>query len=132
VIRPALAKDQVVICDRFADSTRIYQGYVGGLLSQTIDQLEAVATDGLMPEVTFVLDVSADVAMSRRKARLSSKGDADDRFEKEDQSFHDKVAKGFRWLCDTYPQRCLLIDGSGKPNAVAVTIRDSLRLRGLI
>jgi dTMP kinase len=132
IIKPALERDQVVLCDRFADSTRIYQGYVGGLPTATIDQLEAVATDGLMPEVTYVLDVTEDVAKTRRQARLATKGDADDRFEKEDQSFHDKVAEGFRRLCEAKPHRCILIDGNGKPNAVAVTIRDSLRLRGLI
>ncbi len=132
VIKPALASNQVVVCDRFADSTRIYQGYVGGLLPETIDQLEAIATDGLMPEVTYVLDVDADVSKTRRKARLSTKDDGDDRFEKEDQSFHDKVSEGFRWLCDTFPKRCILIDGAGKPNTVALTIRDSLRLRGLV
>jgi dTMP kinase len=132
VIRPALAKDQIVICDRFADSTRIYQGYVGGLPMETIDRLEEVATDGLLPRTTYVLDVDARTAKERRQARLAEKGDADDRFEKEGQGFHDRVAEGFRWLCKTYPQRCVLIDGAGKPANVAVMIRDSLRLRGLV
>lgn len=132
VIKPALANNQVVLCDRFADSTRVYQGFVGGLTAETIDQLEAVATDGLLPHVTFVLDVSAKTAQARRQARLSTKGDAEDRFEKEDQSFHDKVAEGFRQLCLSNVQRCMLIDGNGKPKTVALTIRDSLRLRGLV
>ena len=68
VIRPALAKDRIVICDRFADSTRIYQGYVGGLPMETIDSLEAIGTDGVLPRVTYVLDVKAKTAQERRQA----------------------------------------------------------------
>ena len=132
VIRPALARNQIVICDRFADSTRVYQGYVGGLPTATIDRLEQVATDGLLPEVTYVLDVNTYVARDRRLQRLTTKGDGEDRFEKESHDFHDRVADGFRKLCKDNAGRCFLIDGNAKPRNVALTIRDSLRLRGLI
>ncbi len=132
VIKPALERNQIVICDRYADSTRIYQGYVGGVPAATIDQLETVATGGLMPKTTFVLDVSQSTAAKRRAARHSTKNDADDRFEREDDDFHAKVNAGFLRLCEQYPQRCFLIDGNDKPTRIATTIRDSLRLRGLV
>ena len=131
VIAPALKAGKVVVCDRFADSTRIYQGYVGGLPMETIDQLETVATNGVMPAVTIVIDVDRDVADRRRKARLSVKDDADDRFEKENEDFHKKVAEGFRWLCYQYPRRCVPIDGNGKPEKIAQKVRDTVRVFGL-
>ncbi|MFK7792047.1 MAG: dTMP kinase [Devosiaceae bacterium] len=132
VIKPALKAGKIVLCDRFADSTRVYQGYVGGLPDETINRLEAVATAGEKPRITFVLDVDKLVANGRRIARLAEKGDANDRFEREDQSFHDKVGEGFRKLCQNNPERCVLVDGNAKPNAIGVTIRDTLRLRDLI
>ena len=132
VIRPALGDNRIVICDRYADSTRVYQGFVGGLDPDTIANLEKVATDGIMPELTIVLDVTAEAADARRRARLSEKGDADDRFEKEDAVFHEKVREGFRSLCKSEPGRCACIDGSGMPDAVARAIRDLVRQRGLI
>jgi dTMP kinase len=132
VIRPALAAGKVVLCDRYADSTRVYQGYVGGLPADTIDRLESVATDGLLPRITFVLETDQMVANGRRIARLAQKGDANDRFEREDQSFHDKVAEGFRKLCQQQPGRCILTDGNAKPAVISQTIRDTLRLRDLL
>lgn len=131
LIVPSLQAGKVVICDRFADSTRIYQGYVGGLPKETIDQLEHVATNGVLPTTTLVLDVDTETANTRRQARLVTKNDADDRFEKEDAAFHAKVREGFRWLSETFPERCVLIDASGTPDDAAQRIRDSLRLRGL-
>lgn len=131
VIRPALAAGKIVLCDRYADSTRIYQGYVGGLDDETIDRLEAVATDGLMPRVTFVMEVDRMVANGRRLARLSQKGDGNDRFEREDQTFHDKVTEGFDRLCKAQPERCLPTNGNGKPKDVSQSIRDVLRFRDL-
>ena len=132
LIAPALDAGKIVVCDRFADSTRIYQGYVGGIPAETINQLEQVATNGLLPTTTLVLDVDMQTANARRHARLAVKNDADDRFEKEDAAFHAKVREGFRWLCERYPSRCVLIDASGSPDQVGQAIRDALRLRGLV
>lgn len=131
VIKPALANGAIVLCDRFADSTRVYQGYVGGLDAGTIAALEDVATNGLVPRLTFVIDVDPKTAKARRQARKLQKGDADDRFEKESDSFHQKIADGFRTLCEREQARCVLIDGSGKPKAIAQAIRDIARLRGI-
>lgn len=132
VIRPALDKGKTVVCDRYCDSTRIYQGYVSGVPMQTIDKLERVATDGVMPDCTLVFDVSSDVANARRQARLSIKDDGDDRFEREDDDFHAKVAEGFAWLCDAYPGRCVKIDANGSEAEVANLVLAALHKRNLL
>ncbi|MBV6657704.1 MAG: dTMP kinase [Devosiaceae bacterium] len=118
VILPALRAGKTVICDRFADSTRVYQGYVGDIDMKVIDELEAVATQGRMPDITLVFEVSRSVADARRQARVTSKGDADDRFERESAAFHNKVADGFAWLTRTYPDRCHRIDADGSIDEV--------------
>lgn len=132
VIGPALNKGKTVVCDRYCDSTRIYQGYVGGVPMETIDKLERVATNGVMPDCTLVFDVGPDVANARRQARLSTKDDGDDRFEREDGDFHAKVAKGFRWLCDAYPSRCIMIDANGSQDEVANLVLAALHTRNLV
>lgn len=132
VIRPALDQGKTVVCDRYCDSTRIYQGYVSGVPMETIDKLERVATDGVMPDCTLVFDVSSEVANARRHARLSTKDDGDDRFEREDADFHAKVAEGFRWLCDAYPGRCEKIDANGSEAEVANLVLAALHKRNLL
>lgn len=132
VIRPALDKGKTVVCDRYCDSTRIYQGFVGAVPMETIDKLESVATDGVMPDCTLVFDVSADVANARRQARLSVKDDGDDRFERENADFHAKVAEGFRWLCQAYPGRCVKIDADGSEVEVANLVLAALQKRNLL
>ena len=129
VIRPALKNGVLVICDRFADSTRVYQGMVGGLSRQTIDALEVAATEGRMPDLTFVLDVPTDVAAARRTQRLAVKDDAGDRFEQEDEAFHLKVADGYRSLASLFPDRCVLIDASDDEDAVFARIEAVWRQR---
>lgn len=132
VIAPALDAGKSVICDRYCDSTRIYQGYVGGVPMETIDELERVATNGVMPDCTLVFDVSPHVANARRQARLSTKDDADDRFERENADFHRKVAEGFRWLCDAYPGRCVKINADGSEADVTNAVLVALRTRNLL
>lgn len=132
VIAPALDTGKTVVCDRYCDSTRIYQGYVGGVPMETIDRLERVATNGVMPDCTLVFDVSASVANERRQARLSVKEDGDDRFERENEDFHAKVAEGFAWLCDAYPGRCVKIDADGSEAEVANLVLAALLKRNLL
>lgn len=132
VIEPALDRGKTVVCDRYCDSTRIYQGYVGGVPMETIDRLERIATNGIMPDCTLVFDVTSDVANERRRARLAVKDDGDDRFEREDASFHAKVAEGFAWLCDAYPGRCVKIDADGSEAEVANLVLAALHKRNLL
>lgn len=132
VIAPTLSAGTMVICDRYADSTRVYQGFVGGLDSQTIASLEAVAVNGIYPDITFVLDVSPETANQRRLQRLAVKGDGDDRFERENSDFHARVAEGFRRLCQQETERCVLIDSGGNKETIAATILQALRARAIL
>ncbi|MEM1287864.1 MAG: dTMP kinase [Pseudomonadota bacterium] len=128
-ILPALAAGKTVICDRFSDSTRIYQGFVGGLSNQTIDAMEHAVTAGRMPDLTIVFDLSPDVALRRRESRRSSKADGDDRFETESGEFHQKVAEGFRWLAREWPNRCVLIDAEGSEDEVGERVEKAVHYR---
>jgi dTMP kinase len=105
-IRPALAAGTWVVCDRFADSTMAYQGYGQGADRAMIADL--TRRIGLVPDVTFVLDVSAEVAATRMHGR----GAAADRYEREDSAFHSRVAAGFRQIARAEPGRCVLIDAN--------------------
>lgn len=107
VIGPALAAGKIVICDRFADSTVVYQGLARKLPAALVKQMNQIATDGLTPDFTFVLDLDPRIGL----ARVGSRGVLD-RMEQEKLSFHEAVRKGYRQLARKYPKRCILIDAS--------------------
>jgi dTMP kinase len=119
-IRPALASGVWVICDRFADSTRVYQGIVGAVDPRLIGELERITVGATMPDLTFVLDVPAEVGLERAGKR---RGDGDaDRFESEALEFHEKLRAGFRALAKSEPDRCVLIDATAPRSDVAAQI----------
>lgn len=123
VIVPALDEGGAVICDRFSDSTFAYQGYGRGLDLETIRRLNDFATGGLVPDLTVLLDVPSDAGRAR-------KGNEDDAFQREDDSFHDRVNAGYLALARAEPQRWLVLDGTLPPHELAQTIAarvDSLR-----
>jgi dTMP kinase len=106
-IRPALAAGMWVICDRFTDSTRAYQGFGLGVDRVLI---ESLATQiGLDPDLTLVLDVSEETA----RARLASRGLPPDRYEAQAADFHTRIRAGFRTIAAEHPTRCHLIDATG-------------------
>ncbi len=113
-IRPALERGAVVISDRFADSTRIYQGAARGDLRDIVDQLHN-AVIGLEPDLTFVIDMDPAEALRRGLARQSG----EDRFEELGQSFQEQLRDGFHTLVSDNPGRCHMIDGQRDPNAIA-------------
>jgi dTMP kinase len=119
-IRPALERGAWVICDRFADSTRVYQGIVGEVDSRLIDELERITVGDTVPDLTFVLDVPAEVGMERAGKRRGQ-GDAD-RFESETLEFHQKLRAGFLALAKSAPERCVLIDVTAPRQEVATQI----------
>jgi dTMP kinase len=122
-IRPTLAAGTWVVCDRFTDSTMAYQGYGQGADRAMIADLTRMI--GLVPDVTFVLDVSAEVAA----ARVQGRGAEADRYEREDDAFHSRVAAGFREIARTQPERCVLIDANRTEREVhAEMLRAVLRL----
>ena len=106
-IEPALLAGKIVICDRFADSTRVYQGATRGDLRSKVDQLHATMI-GREPDLTLIIDVDPRVALTRGLARNSG----EDRFEDFGLEFQEKLRAGYLKLAEEYPQRCHLVDGN--------------------
>jgi dTMP kinase len=123
VIRPTLDAGQTVVCARFADSTLAYQGFGAGVPLDTLRTLEVAATDGLKPDLTFLLDVPIETGLARK-----APGDVT-RFEAEfDLAFHGRVRDGFLALAATEPGRFVVID-AGRPAAeVAADVADATDL----
>lgn len=113
-IEPALARGATVISDRFADSTRVYQGAARGELRTLVDKLHN-AVIGREPDLTFVIDMDPSEALRRGLARQSG----EDRFEEMGESFQHRLREGFTALVNEYPDRCHLIDGARDPNKIA-------------
>ena len=120
-IRPALEAGRSVVTDRFADSTRVYQGAARGDLRDLVDRLHGL-TIGIEPDRTFVIDIDPATALARGTAR----GGVEDRFESLGLTFQQRLAQGFRALAREYPGRVRLIDGSGAPEDVAARVRAAL------
>lgn len=120
-IRPALAAGKTVISDRFADSTRVYQGAARGDLRGLVDRMHDLAI-GVEPDMTVVIDLDPATALGRGTAR----GGAEDRFESLGLDFQQRLAQGFRDLADEFPARVRLIDGTGSPDQVAARVRAAL------
>src|SRR5215471_12955357 len=116
-IEPALAQGMWVISDRFIDSTRVYQGALGRLDPRFIRALERVTVGDLRPDLTFVLDVPAEVGLARASKR---RGDgAADRFEAESRAFHEALREAYGRLARDEPRRLVMIDGTQPKAAVA-------------
>jgi dTMP kinase len=105
VIKPALEAGQIVLCDRFADSTLVYQGLTRGLGLETMTQLNAFAAGGIKPQLTFVLDGAPELLAERRAKR-----GVEDRFELEGLEFQQQVRAGFLTLAQAEPERIKLIE----------------------
>jgi dTMP kinase len=117
-IAPALARGAWVICDRFIDSTRIYQGVLGNVDRRIIRALERATVGETMPVLTFVLDVPVEVGF----ARVSGRGQEKDRFESEEIEFHIQLREAFLDLARDEPQRCVVIDAAQSQDVVASRI----------
>jgi dTMP kinase len=126
-IAPALAAGKWVVCDRFADSTRVYQGALGQVDRRLIKGLERVSIGALLPDLTLILDVPVEVALERLALRRGSA--APDRFEAENVEFHQKLREAFRALVADEPERCVIIDASVPRVQVAKDIWDTVQAR---
>jgi dTMP kinase len=142
LLRPALAAGDLVICERYSDSTLAYQGYGRGLDREFLDRLNKAATGGLVPDLTLVLDVPADKALRQAQGRLSERlGDHFDRsggaarldegrldrLESEGHTFLARVAAGFREIAREEPQRVKVVDGSGTVGVVHASVVAEVR-----
>jgi dTMP kinase len=117
-IEPALTRGTHVLSDRFADSTRAYQGSLGNVDPGLIDSLERVALKGIRPDLTFILDLPAEVGLSRAGQRRASKGEGVDRFEQEDLSFHQSLRQAFLSIARSSPRRCAVINADRSADEV--------------
>ncbi len=127
VLRPALNAGRTVVCARYADSTLAYQGYGAGVPLERLRVLEAVATDGLTPDLTVLLDLSVEAGLGRKGP------DEITRFESLDLAFHRRVRDGFLALAAASPERFVVIDATLSPDDVAIavtTAADRLLARG--
>ena len=116
-IAPALARGAVVICDRFADSTRVYQGAARGDLRDLVDDIHARVI-GVEPGLTLILDMEPAVALARGLARQSG----EDRFEDMGLPFQERLRSGFQALARDFPDRCAMVDANQAPEAIAQDI----------
>jgi dTMP kinase len=116
-IRPALENGKWVISDRFADSTRVYQGVLSNVDARVIGRLERLTVGETQPDLTFVLDVPAEIGLERA-ARRRGNG-AGDRFEAEALDFHKKLREAYLELAGREPDRCAVIDATPAPDVIA-------------
>jgi dTMP kinase len=120
MIAPSLAHGDWVICDRYIDSTRVYQGAAGQVDPRLISGLERVTVGEIVPDLTIILDIETEIGLARAAARRS--GGTVDRFEDEKLEFHKKLRSAYREIATKNPDRCVLIDANGTQEAVAAAI----------
>jgi len=126
VIRPALKAGKIILCDRFFDSTRVYQGVSGKVDMDYLHALERVACGDVWPDLTLILDLAPEEGMKRANSRRKSE-DIPDRFEKEDMAAQKLRRDAFREIAEQEPERCRLIDASGSEKEVANRIWKSVK-----
>jgi dTMP kinase len=118
VIRPALDRGAWVICDRFADSTRAYQGGAGGVAPALITALETHVLEQTRPDLTLIFDLPVDVGLQRAHERAGSEM----RFESKGLAFHERLREAFLAIARAEPERCALIDARGSLDEVAAAV----------
>ncbi len=127
-IAPALAAGDWVLCDRFADSTRAYQGAAGKLDKSLIDSLERVAVGETRPDLTLVLDMPIEKSLERAAARRQGSAEPD-RFEREGRAFHETLRQAFLDIAAAEPQRCAVIDADRPSEQVGQEVWAQVRDR---
>ncbi len=119
VIRPALARAEWVVCDRFYDSTTAYQAYGCGLDVPVVEAIHGFTVGTTMPDRTFLLDLPVAESLRRMQSRNAAQAIAPDRFERETAAFHQKVHDGYRTLARRYPRRFRVVDATRPETEVA-------------
>jgi dTMP kinase len=126
VIRPALEAGRVVLCDRFTDSTLVYQGCGRGLDTNLILELDRIACQGLTPDVTLLIDIDIETSLARAKRRNERAGRAEARIDEESEAFHERVRQGYLALAAREKARFIVIDGGASADHVAARIREAI------
>lgn len=129
-IRPALAAGRWVICDRFADSTRVYQGAAGGVAPETLDTLERLVVGETMPDLTIILDIDARAGLARATSRREAiEGSEIDPFESRALAFHERLRAGYLEIAAREPRRCVRVDASAFLDAISESIWSAVAAR---
>jgi dTMP kinase len=131
-IRPALNAGRWVICDRFSDSTRVYQSEAGGLPPEVLDQLEEMVVAPTTPDLTLILDLPAEQGLGRAHGRrlvAPKEAPAPDAYEKRDLAYHWKLREAFAAIARAEPHRCVLIDATADEAAVAEAVWRAVETR---
>jgi dTMP kinase len=120
VVRPALEAGSIVVCDRFTDSTLAYQGYGRGLSLRLIGSLDRIMTGAFRPDLTILLDVSAEKGLgrARRRNRAEAAERKEGRFEREALQFHERVRRGYLEMARRSPHRFVVVTAEGNPRSV--------------
>ncbi len=124
LIMPARMNGQTVLCDRYTDSTRVYQGYAGGLSLEKIEAIKELAIGGFEPDITFVLDIDVETGLKRADKR----GPGESTFEAKDMAFHERIRQGFLTIARENPKRCVVINASEDENTIAEKILNVVKL----
>jgi len=127
VIEPALAAGRHVLCDRFTDSTRAYQGYGRGVPLALIDQIDALATGGRTPDRTLLFDLPARAARARGHSPSRRQRGTADRLDAEGLAFYTRVRQGFLALAESAPERIRRVRSGGKPETTYRQVQDILQ-----
>lgn len=126
VIRPALAAGMIVISDRYADSMLAHQGYGSGLTMESLQWLVEFATDGLVPDLTFLLDIDPFAGLERRRTAFETGEGEYNRIDQRELAYHERVRHGFLDLAQRYPARIRVLDGTQPADAIADAIWDDV------
>ncbi len=124
VIRPAIERGAIVLCDRFLDSSRVYQGDGGEQARAFVEHIERVTVNGMMPDITLIFDIDAEIGLKRASARRGE-GEAD-RFEKEALETHQRRREAFLAIARQEPDRCIVIDASAGEDNVEHMVADAV------
>ncbi|MGQ9730776.1 MAG: dTMP kinase [Candidatus Zipacnadales bacterium] len=127
VIRPALEQGRIVVCDRFTPSTVVYQGIAGGVPLSVVERVEALARDGLLPDLTLILDVAPEVGPWRGLELQPTLFDQADRMESKDLEFHRRVREGYLQYAESAQEPCVVIDAHASPEVVAAEVLGHVR-----
>ena len=126
VIRPALSQGHIVLCDRFTDSTRAYQGAGRGLDMGVIDQLDRIACGDLTPDLTLVIDIPLEVSLERARVRNAGTGSRETRMDDQGAAFHQRVREAFHAMLRAEPARFIQVDGDAAVETVQARIQEAL------
>lgn len=148
IIRPALALGRWVVCDRFSDSTRVYQGHAGTVPAATLEELERLVVAPTKPDLTFIIDLPVEIGLARAEVRRAAtaqpagatrmtgdnpsrvaRGLLADRYEARDIDFHRRLRDGFLKIAAAEPERCVVVDGRRGPDEIAAEVWAAIELR---